>query len=539
MKKLQETRVRIWFLIHSILSIIYLSASASPTASPLCNNGLKVEHPNMTSDVTEIEGKSFDYIIIGGGACGCPLAATLSEKYSVLVIERGDSPYGNPTILERTKFGYPLVETNKYTSVAQEFVSLDGVLNYRGRVLGGSTAINSGFYSRASDAFIKKMGWNEKMVKQAYEWVESKVVFAPETLSPWQSVVLDGLLEAGVLPFNGYTLEHVEGTKLSGTIFDVLGKRHTAADLLGGGNAKNIVVLLNATVSKVFFHHEEAGEEPRAKGVKFIKSDDDTKKSYKVHLKKQENSSLPKGEVILTAGALSSPQILMLSGIGPSKHLQSFNISVLANLKGVGNRMQDNPAISLLVDSKPKSRVPDTPQVTGITENFKVILESIIVPVSKGLTRVSIAGKLAFPASTGTLELNNKDPRENPLVKFNYLSKDEDMEYCVKIHQLVEGVSMSEAVSVYLGSERNRLEKLGKEESKEYCKKNVSTFYHYHGGCTIGEVVDKDYKVYGIKGLRVMDGSTLVESPGTNPMGTLMMLGRYQGLKILEGRKSS
>ncbi|CAO2828778.1 unnamed protein product [Amaranthus hypochondriacus] len=524
--RLQVTRL--WLLMHcALLSFIYVSDS-SPTTSPLCDKGLKTELPYMTSNVKEVEGKSFDYIIIGGGACGCPLAATLSEKFSVLVIERGGSPYGDPTIFERTKFGFPLVETNKHTSVAQEFISLDGVVNYRGRVLGGSTAINSGFYSRASKDFIKKMGWDEKMVKQAYEWIESRVVFQPEFLSPWQSVVLDGLLEAGILPFNGYTLEHVEGTKLSGTIFDVFGKRHTAADLLAGGNTKNIVVLLNATVSKVFFHHD--GDELRAKGVKFIQSEDNTKKSYKVYLK---NTS---SEVILSAGALSSPQILMLSGIGPSKHLKNMNISVLKNIESVGEKMQDNPAISLLVDSKPKSRIPDTPQVTGITDQFKVIMESIIVPISKNLTRVSIAGKLAFPKSRGKLELKNKDPRDNPFVKFNYLSNEQDMELCVKVHQFVEHVSMSASVSMFLGNERNSFEKMGKEESKEYCKKNVSTFYHYHGGCIIGEVVDEEYRVYGIKGLRVMDGSTLVESPGTNPMATLMMLGRYQGLKIVEER---
>ncbi|KMT07047.1 hypothetical protein BVRB_6g153760 [Beta vulgaris subsp. vulgaris] len=533
--KLQLT-TRIGILIHCVLSLLYLCTS-SPTASPLCDKGLTVEVPYMTSNVEEIEGKSFDYIIIGGGTSGCPLAATLSEKFSVLVIERGGSPYNNPTILERNEFGYSLVETNKHTSVAQKFISLDGVENYRGRVLGGSTAINSGFYSRASSEFVKKMRWDEKMVKQAFEWVEKRVVFEPEILSSWQSVVLEGLLEAGVLPFNGYSLEHVEGTKLSGSIFDVSGKRHTSADLLAGGNLKNIVVLLNATVSKIFFQHD--GDQPRAKGVKFIKSTDNTKKSYKVYLKKAENSTTLGSEVILSAGALSSPQLLMLSGIGPSKHLQNFNISVVANLKGVGNKMQDNPAISLLVDSKPKSRIPDTPQVTGITDSYKIILESIIVPISKNLTRVSIAGKLAFPTSTGKLELKNKDPRDNPLVKFNYLLEDEDMEFCVKIHQLVEQVSMSDSVSIYLGNERNRFQKLGKEESKEYCKKNVSTFYHFHGGCTIGEVVDEEYRVFGVKGLRVMDGSTLVESPGTNPMATLMMLGRYQGLKILEKRMGS
>ncbi|XP_074300928.1 protein HOTHEAD-like [Silene latifolia] len=525
---------KIWFLTTTILSFIYLS-SPSSTPTTLCDKGLEAKLPYMTSNATEIEGKSFDYIIIGGGASGCALAATLSEKFSVLVIERGGSPYNNPTILERTKFGFPLLETNKYTSVAQEFVSIDGVVNYRGRVLGGSTSINSGFYSRASCEFVKKMGWDENMVKSAYEWIESKLVFPP-FLSPWQSVVLDGLLEAGVLPFNGYSLEHLQGTKLSGTLFDAFGNRHTAADLLIAGNLQNITVLLNATVSKIMFHNN--GEEPRAYGVTFIKSEGNGKHTYNVYLTKKDNSSI-KGEVILSAGALSSPQLLMLSGIGPSSHLQKFNIPIVANISGIGKGMQDNPAISLFVDSKPKWRVPDTPQVTGITDNYNIIIESIIVPVSYNLTRVSIAGKLAFPKSHGELELKTMDPRENPLVKFNYLLEKEDMEKCVRIRELVGEVSATKWVGVYLGEGRNDMVKLGEEESREYCKKHVSTFYHYHGGCGIGSVVDKEYKVYGVKGLRVLDGSTLVESPGTNPMATLMMLGRYQGLKIIEKRLGS
>jgi len=283
----------------------------------------------------------------------------------------------------------------------------------------------------------------------------------------------------------------------------------------------------------------DAGERPRAHGVRFIRSEGNTKEAYDVYLKKPEKNSSSWGDVILSAGALSSPQILMLSGIGPLKQLQRFNISVVANLKEVGKKMQDNPAISLWVDSKPMWRVPDTPQVTGITENYKIIIESIIVPTSPNLTRVSIAGKLAFPASRGKLELKNKDPRANPLVRFNYLSKEEDMEACVNVHGTVEQVSTSRWVTFYLGNERNILKKLGEVESREYCRKNVRTFYHYHGGCTMGSVVDKDYKVFGVSGLRVVDGSTLVESPGTNPMATLMMLGRYQGLKIIDERISS
>uniref|UniRef100_A0A6M2EXN6 Glucose-methanol-choline oxidoreductase C-terminal domain-containing protein n=1 Tax=Populus davidiana TaxID=266767 RepID=A0A6M2EXN6_9ROSI len=69
-------------------------------------------------------------------------------------------------------------------------------------------------------------------------------------------------------------------------------------------------------------------------------------------------------------------------------------------------------------------------------------------------------------------------------------------------------------------------------ELRNYCKQNVGTHYHYHGGCTVGSVVDKDYKVHGMKGLRVIDGSTFWESPGT-----LLMLERYRGIKILEERE--
>lgn len=121
-----------------------------------------------------------------------------------------------------------------------------------GRVLGGSSAINGGFYSRASKDFIKRARWDEELVKQAYEWVESKLVFVPE-LTSWQTVVELGLLESGILPDNAYNLEHIEGTKVGGTMFDQCGKRHTSADLLEEGNPNNIIVLLNATVNNIIF----------------------------------------------------------------------------------------------------------------------------------------------------------------------------------------------------------------------------------------------------------------------------------------------
>lgn len=167
-------------------------------------------------------------------------------------MERGDSPYGNRLVIDKKYYGLSLLQTDEISSVAQSFTSKDGVSNLRGRVLGGSSAINGGFYSRASKDTIRRAGWDEKLVKEAYEWVESKVVFIPQ-LSPWQAAVESGLIEAGILPYNGFSLEHIDGTKEGGTIFDKQGRRHTSADLLALGNPRNIHLLLNATVKDVIF----------------------------------------------------------------------------------------------------------------------------------------------------------------------------------------------------------------------------------------------------------------------------------------------
>ena len=111
----------------------------------------------------------------------------------------------------------------------------------------------------------------------------------------------------------------------------------------------------------------------------------------------------------------------------------------------------------------------------------------------------------------------------------------------MRLVELLKRVEGSEPVATFLGAKRrtNNLMMSSEDEVRKFCKKNVKTFYHYHGGCVVGSVVDKDYKVFGVEGLRVVDGSTLLELPGTNPMATLLMLGRYQGIKILEERKSN
>lgn len=96
----------------------------------------------------------YDYIVIGGGTAGCPLAATLSQNASVLLLERGGSPYGNPNITELEAFGAAISDLSP-SSPSQRFISEDGVINARGRVLGGGSCLNAGFYSRAAPEYVR------------------------------------------------------------------------------------------------------------------------------------------------------------------------------------------------------------------------------------------------------------------------------------------------------------------------------------------------------------------------------------------------
>ncbi|PRQ40768.1 putative glucose-methanol-choline oxidoreductase, FAD/NAD(P)-binding domain-containing protein [Rosa chinensis] len=256
--------------------------------SVICSSGQTF--PYVTSDVQEVSGRFFDYIVVGGGTAGCPLAATLSEKFSVLLVERGGSPYGDPFILESKYYGFSLLRTDEYTSAAQRFVPTDGVSNFRGRVLGGSAAIDGGFYGRASKDFVKKVGWDNEGVRDAYEWVESRIISKPDHLTPWSHAAAFSFLEAGISPYNGFSLEHIQGTKIVGSSFDNQGRRHLPADLLQAGNPSKITVLLNATVDKVIFQRTRTRDEKIARGIRLIKSDGSSNQTYEAYLNQPDNS---------------------------------------------------------------------------------------------------------------------------------------------------------------------------------------------------------------------------------------------------------
>ncbi|KAK9062133.1 hypothetical protein SSX86_019319 [Deinandra increscens subsp. villosa] len=518
----------------------------------LCVAEIPPNYTFMHEAITAPKISSYDYIVIGGGAAGIPLATTLSANYSVLLLERGRSPYGNPNITSVFNFGSYFLDTSP-NSPSQRFIS-EGVVNSRARVLGGGTCINAGFYSRGEQQFNEEARlMDKKLVTESYKWTEKVIVFKP-VVQKWQSAIRAALLESGVTPDNGFAYDHVIGTKVGGTLFDENGTRHTAADLLQYANPKGLSVLLHATVQKILFK-TEGRSRPLAYGVVF---QDSLGNKHMAYLNGGE-----KDEIILSAGALASPQLLMLSGIGPKEQLHAHKIKVVLHQPFIGKGMADNPMNSIFVPS-PIAVEPSIVQIVGITRFGSYIEQSggfnfiFANPSSYQGFSPQMGGffieKIKGPQSMGELNIKNLNPSDNPSVTFNYFKEPKDLKKCVNgiktILRAIESKAFSnykylnmtvkEILDLNLKLPVNlRVHANTSSTLEQFCKDTVRSMWHYHGGCRIGKVVDHEYKVFGVDALRVIDGSTILNSPGTNPQASVLMLGRYMGVTILDQRVTS
>ncbi|KAM7489741.1 hypothetical protein LguiB_027225 [Lonicera macranthoides] len=484
----------------------------------------------------------YDYIIVGGGTAGCPLATTLSANYSVLLLERGGVAFNNPNVLREENINVNLLQADDIDSPAQAFTSEDGILNARGRVLGGSSMINFGFYSRADEEFYNESGieWNMSIVKNAYEWVEEAIVTKTDQINYWQTSVKSALLQSGIRPDNGLTLDHLQGTKISGSTFDQSGRRHGAVELLNKADKNNLRVVVHATVERVIFA-SNTSLGLSAIGVVYR----DTKGNSHVAQIRE------KGEIILSAGALGSPQLLLISGVGPKSYLLSLNIPIVYDQPYIGQFMSDNPRNQInIAPPFPLNAIGS--RVVGITKSFYIEAGMVVKSAPLNLTVLRILEKVSRPLSTGSLRLASPTNASlTPIVRFNYFNDTIDLYQCANGMRAIGKMLRTPVMEQYKSMDqqgRRHFNFVGQalpqnqfdnEAMGEFCHKTLSTIYHFHGGCLAQKVVDSHLKVNGINALRVVDGSTFVVSPGTNPQATIMMFGRYIGVKILEERKAN
>lgn len=311
----------------------------------------------------------------------------------------------------------------------------------------------------------------------------------------------------------------------------------------------------------------------------------------------------PASELIVASGTLGSPQLLMLSGIGPADHLAAFNITLVLDNPSVGSRMADNPTNSLWVLTNEEVEVTliqvvgitsfgsyieissgqaeallgalerDARNFTSQTENgdnklndrpvtaqalqsriLGAILETPLGPARLQATwGGTILQKIWGPQSWGLLRLASVDAADNPRVRFNYFQDEGDLATCEQgIRLAMDTVAAPALASLQYTNDSvpaplrpvwdavtstwpSRDDTNATQDSlniREWCLDSVTTIWHSHGGCVVGDVVDEEYRVMGVQSLRIIDGSTFWQSPGTNPQATVMMLGRCVGPQL-------
>ncbi|KAF2313219.1 hypothetical protein GH714_009835 [Hevea brasiliensis] len=293
----------------------------------------------------------------------------------------------------------------------------------------------------------------------------------------------------------------------------------------------------------VLFHgfcvSDKGKPRPVAHGVVFR---DASGAKHRAYLKKGS-----KNEIIISAGSLGSPQLLMLSGVGPQAQLKAHNITVVLDQPMVGQLMSDNPMNAVFIPSPIPVEIGQLSTVPPKQRTPEAIAKAI--ELMNNLDQAAFRGgfileKIMGPISTGHLELRTRNPNDNPSVTFNYFKEPQDLQRCVQGISIIEKVidskpfskfrydylSVPQLMNMTANSPINLLPKHYNTSTslEQFCKDTVMTIWHYHGGCQVDAVVDSNYKVLGVDALRVIDGSTFNNSPGTNPQATVMMLGRKQ-----------
>jgi choline dehydrogenase len=523
----------------------------------------------------------YDYIIVGAGSAGCVLANRLSADPSVkiLLLEAG-GPDSQKEIHIPAAFSKLFKTACDWTYFTEPEPHLENRSLYwpRGKVLGGSSSINAMIYIRGHRwdydhwRALGNRGWDYDSVLPYFKKSEAQEngpsafhgadgplhVTNLRSPNPLSEAFIQAAEQSGFQRNSDFNGAQQEGFgQYQVTQRD--GKRCSAAAafLHPVMRRPNLTVKTNVQVFDIIF------EKRRAIAVSFQQGEHSA----------QEHADR---EIILCAGAVASPHLLMLAGVGPADHLRALGVPVQIDLPGVGENLQDHPAVPVVYQSTQPITLTNAESLSNVarymcfkngmlTSNvaeaggFVSASSTTAAPdtqfhfgpgyyVDHGFQKIKghafTLGPTAIrPFSRGRLRLRSSNPLDAPAIHANYLSDPRDMDVMLNGVKLARRIAAADALNQFRGIEMLPGPDARDDDAlRQHIARYAATLYHPVGTCKMGNdpasVVDSELRVHGIEGLRVVDASVMPAVIGGNTNAPTIMIAE-KAADLIRGTEST